>query len=287
MLESRQFATAGRHSRLLHYLVERTLAGEGDQHKEYALGTDVFDPPDSFDPRIDSIVRVELRRLCKRLDEYYGGPGASDPVVIKLHPGRYAPEFQVNGASHGATSADDGMSERVAPEVIPPATSAGRRRVTMMLSAVGVVVAVLVVWLAGRGPAAVQPSTGIAVLPFEHYSTSIEDAALAARATDALTVQLAKLGIVSVASRMSASRYRSGSGSVPAIAAALHVDFVLEGTTTAVPDGLQLQLRLVDARLDRKVWVRDYVVRTGALQEEMRAIAADAAAAMLGYRRPG
>ena len=34
VLASEAFASAGRHTRLLRYLVERTLAGEGDQLKE-------------------------------------------------------------------------------------------------------------------------------------------------------------------------------------------------------------------------------------------------------------
>ena len=67
VLASGTFAGAGRHSRLLRYLVDRTLAGEGDQLKEYVLGVDVFDRTQLYDPRLDSIVRVEARRLRARL----------------------------------------------------------------------------------------------------------------------------------------------------------------------------------------------------------------------------
>ena len=61
-------------------MVERTLAGEGDQIKEYMLGRDVFDRDHTYDPRVDSIVRVEARRLRVKLRQYYQELGAADPV---------------------------------------------------------------------------------------------------------------------------------------------------------------------------------------------------------------
>ena len=61
--------------------------------KEYTLGVDVFDRGSDFDPRTDTIVRVQARRLRARLAEYYAGPGAADPVVIGLPKGSYAVSF--------------------------------------------------------------------------------------------------------------------------------------------------------------------------------------------------
>ena len=42
ILASKGFASAGRLSRLLRYVVEKTLSGEADQLKEYAVGIEVF-----------------------------------------------------------------------------------------------------------------------------------------------------------------------------------------------------------------------------------------------------
>ncbi len=60
--------------------------------KEYVIGVEVFDRDERYDPRIDSIVRVEAGRLRAKLDEYYRGAGAGDAVAIVLEKGRYAPE---------------------------------------------------------------------------------------------------------------------------------------------------------------------------------------------------
>ncbi len=79
--------------RFLSFVVERTLAGQAADLKEYTIGVEVFDRPADYDPRIDSIVRVEARRLRRKLREYYAGPGAKNSIVISLPEGSYVPQF--------------------------------------------------------------------------------------------------------------------------------------------------------------------------------------------------
>ncbi len=89
---------------MLRFVVERTLDGQGDQLKEYLLGVEVFDRPPEYDPRLDSIVRVEARRLRAKLAEYYDAEGAGDVLRIRLAKGGYAPTFErapAPGASAG------------------------------------------------------------------------------------------------------------------------------------------------------------------------------------------
>jgi TolB-like protein len=93
ILASRVFVRSERLCRFLSMTVERTLAGETGQIAEYILAQDVFDRHQRFDPRIDSIVRVEARRLRNKLREYYNGPGTNDPVRIAFPTGSYIPVF--------------------------------------------------------------------------------------------------------------------------------------------------------------------------------------------------
>lgn len=67
ILRSSAFANAPSLSRFLRYLVERTLQGNGPPLNEYTLGVDVFDRGESFDPCVDNIVRVQVRRLRSKL----------------------------------------------------------------------------------------------------------------------------------------------------------------------------------------------------------------------------
>jgi len=59
MLASPVFAKADRISRFLGYVVEASLEGRGKQISEYAIAVNVYDRPQSFDSRLDGIVRVE------------------------------------------------------------------------------------------------------------------------------------------------------------------------------------------------------------------------------------
>ncbi len=93
ILESKTFARSPRISRFLAFVVDQTLAGQEDKLKEYLLGVEVFNRQDSFDPRIDSIVRVEARRLRLKLDLYYESEGQADRVLIRFRKGCYVPTF--------------------------------------------------------------------------------------------------------------------------------------------------------------------------------------------------
>jgi TolB-like protein/Flp pilus assembly protein TadD len=75
----------------LRYVVEQTLAGRSGEIKEYVVGVEVFGRGNDFDPRLDSIVRVEARKVRTKLAEYYASAGARDPVSIELPKGSYAP----------------------------------------------------------------------------------------------------------------------------------------------------------------------------------------------------
>jgi len=93
ILASKGFAHAERLSRFLKFVTQEALAGRGDQLKEQVLGAEVFDRGQSFDPRIDTVVRVEAHRLRSRLRKYYETEGRADPVLIELAKGSYAPVF--------------------------------------------------------------------------------------------------------------------------------------------------------------------------------------------------
>ena len=94
VLASTAFGKSKRLWRFFGYVVEKTLAGESDDIKEYSIALAVFDRDPSFNPATDTIVRVEAGRLRNRLAAYYHGPGSHDPVVIDLPRGGYVPEFR-------------------------------------------------------------------------------------------------------------------------------------------------------------------------------------------------
>jgi TolB-like protein len=246
ILASKGFASAGRLSRLLRYVVDKTIAGEANQLKEYAVGVEVFDRDASYDPRLDSIVRVEAGRLRGRLEEYYAGDGASSAIRISLPRGGYVAHFS--------------PASPVAPDAPPhPRTSAPASLVAWPLT-VGLVcaVAAMVVWLGGwnRTPPTTGPS--VAVLAFDQYLPSSDDAALAAQFTASVTTELARLGTVGVASHTGAMQFAGKRRSLQEIADTLKVEYVVEAEVEREPNGVLVALRLVDVATNRKFWVMDY-----------------------------
>src|SRR6478752_508021 len=98
ILASGTLAPSQQLCRLLRFVVDQENSGQGDQLKEYLIGVEVFRKDESFDPRIDPVVRTEARRLRNKLVEYYGGEGLADPLVIDLPKGSYRPVFRVRSA---------------------------------------------------------------------------------------------------------------------------------------------------------------------------------------------
>jgi hypothetical protein len=96
--------------KLLRYVALHALDHPGAPLKEYQIATEVFGRQDSFDPQLDSMVRVQAGRLRAKLAEYYSRDGASeDPVVVELPKGTYVLAFhpRVPGAkNHNAAGAD-------------------------------------------------------------------------------------------------------------------------------------------------------------------------------------
>lgn len=90
---STAFRSAPRLQRLLAYLVEESLAG--NPLKESIVGVAVFGRDPGYDPKQDSVVRTEVRRLRAKLIGYYAAEGAGDNIVIDLPKGSYVPVCRV------------------------------------------------------------------------------------------------------------------------------------------------------------------------------------------------
>jgi len=106
VLADEAFQNSERLSRFLRFVVERTLAGESDQLKEYRIGVEVFGRPSTYDPRLDPVVRLEARRLRAKLQAYYQAEGQQDPLRIEVPKGGYAPCFVAATTSPAAPCKD-------------------------------------------------------------------------------------------------------------------------------------------------------------------------------------
>lgn len=96
VLQSGLFDKAPRLGTFFRYICERHLEGRADEIKEYSIALEALGRSADFDPKKDSIVRVEAHRLRRRLQEYYRGKGANHAVYIVIPNGQYRPQFLIH-----------------------------------------------------------------------------------------------------------------------------------------------------------------------------------------------
>ncbi|MGH9627543.1 MAG: hypothetical protein ACRD7E_04250 [Bryobacteraceae bacterium] len=158
VLSSNTFRTCGSLCRLLEYLSERVLAGDAQDLKEYRIGVEGLGKEESYDPRTDASVRVQVGRLRSRLAEYYIEEGRDDPIVITVPKGAFSVVFAERKPADGPLERPPDRSI-APPPVEPPAdllrdaetkreSRFPRRSVAMAGAAAAVlcIVAILVFW---------------------------------------------------------------------------------------------------------------------------------------------
>ena len=90
---SDEFSAKDKTCRLLRFLVDETLAGRGENLKQYTIGTTVFKRRKDFNSELDPVVRIQAGRLRRSLELYYAYEGKDDPIRITIPKGTYVPLF--------------------------------------------------------------------------------------------------------------------------------------------------------------------------------------------------
>jgi tetratricopeptide (TPR) repeat protein len=93
ILSQPDFLASPRLACFLRFVVTETLAGRADRLKAFTIASMALGHDEKFNPKTNSIVRVQAGRLRHLLEYYYRGPGRFDRCEIRLPRGSYAPEF--------------------------------------------------------------------------------------------------------------------------------------------------------------------------------------------------
>ena len=91
---SLSFQRSPRLRELLLYICERAIQNHPEELREQLIGRGVFGRKADYNPAEDNIVRVEVRQLRKRLEEYFATEGKEEPYVILIPKGAYVPVFE-------------------------------------------------------------------------------------------------------------------------------------------------------------------------------------------------
>jgi TolB-like protein len=219
ILASGDFDASPRSRELLHFVVEEALAGRGGNVTQSAIATRVFRRREDFDPTVDPIVRIQAGRLRRSLERYYLLSGKHDTLRIELPRGTYVPTFGVLAEAQAEAARE------------PPAHAA----------------------------AVVAPDTDwptVLIRPFEAEQPGPEHAALAARVTEELGLELGRHRDLRTVlqgaldqlepSRRSAARFSIG------------------GRLRDVGGELRVTAQLVDRATGEQLWGDEYHTAPGA-----------------------
>ena len=91
---SSQFQKSNRLRELLLYLGEQGLHDPNCVLHEQQIGVDVFDRQPGYDTSHDTLVRVHVSQLRKKLQDYFLAEGSKEPLVIEIPKGSYVPAFR-------------------------------------------------------------------------------------------------------------------------------------------------------------------------------------------------
>jgi hypothetical protein len=94
ILASTPFSSSKRYPTFLSFIVERELAGHGDELKERTIGVELFGRDLTYDTNVDPIVRVAAAEVRKRLNQYYTQHGNAHELQICVSSGSYVPYFR-------------------------------------------------------------------------------------------------------------------------------------------------------------------------------------------------
>lgn len=213
-LRAEAFAGSSKLYTFLEFVVAEALDGRGATLKELVIGDALYGGVEPYDPRIDSTVRVEARRLRKKLDTYYQGPGAGDRVRISIPSGSYAPLFAHSDLLGSVWAA---------------AASAGREKRAM------------------------DEQIGLIVLPFTTLSPGGDEARFADGLTDEVIFAAGRTSRFRLAARALVFQYRGVRFSLTDVVAETGCDLVLHGTVRRCGDIHRISLELVE-RTGRVLW---------------------------------
>ncbi len=265
LLENDLFSHAPRQCRFLTHIVEATIGGESERLSQFAIGFQVFDRDETFDPSTDAIVRVEAGRLRSKLSEYYGGPGRDDPILITLPRGGYSVSFEQRGAVQASTSTSGSQPTRANPVVA----------VLLVLAIAGGLYTAFdllpdrqgkeppdegAVATTGQGPRAVIANTKptIAVMPFDNMSSDPDQDYFSDGITEDIITDLSLVSGLRVIARHSTFVYKGRAVTIKTVGNDLGAHYVLEGSVRKDGDQLRITAQLIDVATETHLWAERY-----------------------------
>jgi TolB-like protein/Tfp pilus assembly protein PilF len=257
ILGSSEFKRSRRIGDFLRFVVAEELAGRGNRLKAFTIAREVYGRDQDFDPRTDTIVRVDAGRLRGRLAAYYESAGRNDPVRIDIPKGGYTPVF-------------GWKTSNVEPQTLPAAVPARRRwnAVIRFSPLVFIVIAVVSGWIflesdrrsdlvtsdVISGNLEKSSSAFLVVLPLVTLSDDPLESRLAEGLQEAVVTDMAKLSGLSVMAHASLMNLDPRLPDLNRLKREYGATHALRGSLEHEHDQIRVNVQLVDIDDGTTVW---------------------------------
>jgi hypothetical protein len=134
IVTSAGFQRSSRLRELLQFIVQCSIDHPGKPLSEQQIGVAVFRRPPQYDSTSDTIVRVQVSQLRKRLEHYYLTEGVAEPLILEIPRGSYNAVFHVRQAD--AAPVDEGRVELEPERADVAPVPVSDRRLRLLLGAV-------------------------------------------------------------------------------------------------------------------------------------------------------
>jgi TolB-like protein len=218
ILNSGPFHQSQRRQRFLEYLVNETLAGRSERLKGYNIALEVFDRPETFDPMLHPLVRIEAARLREKLREYYGTDGQGDHIHIDLPKGTYTPQIEFRHDDAPQIAREKGSPTHEVSSTVP----------------------------------------SVAIFPFGDLSADQNLGYLGDGVAEDIITALSRFPDLVVVARSSSFTYKYKALDVRQVGKELGVGYVVEGSVRKDGDKLRIVAQLIDAKTGEHVWAERF-----------------------------
>lgn len=220
ILKNDTFTRSPRLSKFLQFVVEEELAGRGVRLNGTQIAIDVYNRDETFDPRIDPVVRVEARRLRRVLEHYYLTGGSGSSVRIEIPKGSYQPVFRTVPAEQAVSDEPRVTDINDRLNALPP----------------------------------VSDAPIIAVLPFRNLGSDKDQGYFAEGFSESLTTAITRFDALQVIAEQSTIRYLGKQIDIRVVGRELGARFILEGSIQRRGDHIRVTVSLSDAADGTELW---------------------------------
>ncbi len=166
---------------------------------------------------------------------------------------------------YGYPPGEVGKRDLIENESVEVGPSNKKRRIVILGAIISIVVFAIVLFVVTKpfSSKKIDLEKSIAVLPFNNDSNDSTNIYIINGLMESILDNLQQIEDLRVISRTSVEKYRDNSRTIPEIARELNANYLVEGSGQKIGDQILLNIQLIEAPGDKRLWAEQYNRKTG------------------------